>query len=60
MKLKLVFKSAKKKIEKDIELDSFTLMSLLNEKAIVEIFDHIDDESYENYGCYLSAIIDED
>lgn len=60
MKLKLVFKSAKEIIEKEVELDEFTLMSLLKDKVIIEIAKQIDSKTCTDYGCHLSAIIDND
>ena len=60
MKVKLAFKSGKKVIEKELELDTFTLMSLLNDKAIIEIAKQVGSEVYQNYGCYLSSITDID
>lgn len=60
MKLKLVFKSGKKVIEKDVELYAFTLMSLLSDDAIIEIAKQIGNDVYQNYGCYLSSITDID
>jgi hypothetical protein len=60
MKVRLTFKSGKKLIEKDVELSTFTLMSLLSDKAIIEIAKQVGSEVYQNYGCYLSAITDID
>lgn len=61
MKLKLTFKSAGKRTKKKvIKVDAFTLMSLLNDKAIVEISRHIYTKKYEYSGFYLSSISEND
>lgn len=60
MKLKLKFKSAKKVIEKEVELSALSLMSLLNDEAIIEISKQISIDIYKDYGCYLSSISDVD
>lgn len=60
MKLKLVFKSGKKVIKKDVELNAFTLMSLLSDDAIIEIAKQVGSDVFQNYGCYLSSITDID
>lgn len=61
MKLKLTFKSASKKvIRKEIEVDAFSLMSLLNDKAIVEIAEQVYDGVYEKSEFYLCSITDVD
>lgn len=61
MKLKLTFKSADKGTRKKvIELDAFTLMSLLNDKAVVELSKQIYTEDYTNSGFYLYSISDND
>lgn len=60
MKLKLKFKSGKKVIEKEVELSAYSMMSLLNDEAIIEISKQISIDIYKDYGCYLSAITDVD
>nr|DAG82039.1 MAG TPA: hypothetical protein [Microviridae sp.] len=60
MKLKLKFKSAKRVVEEEVELSAFSLMSLLNDEAIIEISKQISTNIYKDYGCYLSAISDVD
>nr|DAH93074.1 MAG TPA: hypothetical protein [Microviridae sp.] len=61
MKLKLTFKSASKKvIKKEIEVDAFSLMSLLNDKAIIEIAEQIYDGAHERSEFYLYSITDID
>lgn len=61
MKLKLTFKSANNGTRKKvIEIDAFTLMSLLNDKAVVEIAKQVYTEGYSNSGFYLSSISDND
>lgn len=60
MKLNLKFKSGKKVIEKEVELSAYSLMSLLNDEAIIEISKQVSIDVYKDYGCYLSAITDVD
>lgn len=59
MKVRLTFKSGKKFIEKDVELSSYVLMSLLTDETIIEIAKQIGDKVYQSYG-HLSAITDID
>lgn len=59
MKLKLTFKSASEGTKKKvIKVDAFTLMSLLNDEAVVEIAKQVYTEGYEISGFYLCAISD--
>lgn len=61
MKLKLTFKSADKSPKKKVvEVDAYTLMSLLNDKAVMEIAKQVYTEDYSNSGYYLSSISDND
>lgn len=60
MKLKLKFKSADEFIEKEVVVDAFTLMSLLNDKAVIAIAKQIDDGIYSDFGYYLCSISDND
>ena len=61
MKLKLTFKSANKRTKKKaIEIDAFTLMSLLNDKTVAEIAKQVYTEDYSNSGFYLCSISDND
>lgn len=61
MKLKLTFKSADKRSKKKvIEVDAYTLMSLLNDKAVAEIAKQVYTEDYVNSDFYLSSISDND
>lgn len=61
MKLKLTFKSASKKvIRKEIEVDAFSLISLLNDKAVIEIAKQVYDGAHEKSGFYLCSITDND
>ena len=59
MKVRLTFKSGKKFIEKDVELNVYVLMSLLNDETVIEIVKQLGSEVYQNYG-HLSAITDID
>ena len=59
MKVRLTFKSGKKLIEKDVELSSYVLMSLLTDETIIEIVKQVGDEVYQSYG-HLFAITDID
>lgn len=60
MKLKLTFKSTEKTIKKEIEVDAFTLMSLLNDKAVIEIAKQVYNGVFEKSGYYLHSISDND
>lgn len=61
MKLKLAFKSASKKvIKKEIEVDAFSLISLLNDKTVIEIAKQVYNGAYEKSGLYLYSITDND
>lgn len=61
MKLKLTFKSANKGTKrKVIEIDAYTLMSLLNDKALTEIAEQVYTDDYSISGFYLSSISDND
>jgi hypothetical protein len=61
MKLKLTFKSADKSTKrKVIKVDAYTLMSLLNDEAVIEIAKQVYDGTYEKSGFYLSSISDND
>ena len=61
MKLKLTFKSANKGTKKKvIEVDAFTLMSLLSDEAVIEIAKQVYVDGYTNSGFYLSSISDND
>lgn len=60
MKLKLTFKSTEKTIKREIEVDAYTLMSLLNDKAVVEIAKQVYDGVFEKSGYYLHSISDND
>lgn len=60
MKLTLTFKSSEESIKKEVVVDAFTLMSLLNDKAIIEIAKQIDDGVYSDFGFYLCSISDND
>ena len=59
MKVKLSFKSGKKIIEKEVELNAYVLMSLLNDETIIEIAKQAGSDIYQNYG-HLFAITDID
>lgn len=61
MKLKLTFKSADKGTKKKVvEVDAYTLMSLLNDKAVMELAKQVYTDDYVNSGYYLSSISDND
>lgn len=61
MKLKLTFKTSEKKvIKKEIEVDAFSLISLLNDKAVIEIAKQVYNGAYEKSGFYLCSISDND
>lgn len=60
MKLKLTFKEGEKIIEKEIEVNKFTLMSMLKDEVITEISKQIGSEVYINHNCYLTGINDKD
>lgn len=61
MKLKLTFKSADKRTKKKvIEVDAFTLMSLLSDKAVAEIAKQVYTEDYTDSGFYICSISDND
>lgn len=61
MKLKLTFKSSSKKVlRKVVEVDASTLVSLLSDKALVEIAQKMYHGDYEKSGFYLYSITDND
>lgn len=60
MRVRLSFKSGEKIIDKDVELNAFILMSLLNDATIIEIAKQVGSEIYQDFGSYLIAVTDMD